>query len=133
MTVDVRSIGITRTGRSQLQASSISSLSETLLAQHSLVLHRVQGASRVDHSASDSQKFNGPLGDSELDAVKVGGVGSVPFLAKPNTTNYPEARERPRWRLFEWLAGLGPGFKSRNLPFEENMVWRKILSSVNGL
>ena len=130
MTVDVRSIGITRTGRSQLQASSISSLSETLLGQHSLVLHRVQGASRVDHSASDSQKFNGPLGDSELDAVKVGGVGSVPFLAKPNTTNYPEARERPRRRWFEWL---GPGFKSRNLPFEENMVWRKILSSVNGL
>ena len=60
----------------------------SLPAEHSLVLHRVQGAGGVDHPASDGQEFHGSLGDPILDPVKVGRVRCVPFLEKERASEF---------------------------------------------
>jgi hypothetical protein len=55
---------------------------------------RLPAPGRVNHPTTDGQKFDGAFGDSVLDAVKVGRVGGVPFLAAVKDSSHESFRQK---------------------------------------
>jgi hypothetical protein len=61
---------------------------------------RLPAPGRVNHPTADGQKFDGPFCDSVLDAVKVGRVGGVPFLAADKIVVDTKVSGRNRLNIF---------------------------------
>jgi hypothetical protein len=55
---------------------------------------RLPSPGGVHHPTADGQKFDGAFGDSVLDAVKVGRVGCVPFLAAVKDSSHESFRQK---------------------------------------